>query len=415
MVLKKLSGLPILVAFLGLCRGILPSLAATPIYEVPGLGHCFMCPNGTKVDQDCPGNLTISTCLPCENHYYQDEPNGLKHCKLCTTACHKNGVVAQICTNITNMICMCQPGYHRYPLDPIDPFFECKEHTGCGEGEGEAYPGNFTHDRKCRKCELGKEFVDKTDTKHPVCKICRKCPEGKCTLLEDAKCDDNSSFVVEDTTTSFLNHDPDTPGGMNAGYIFLIVYLSLLLIGVGAAAAAAWLLKKERRSGDLNVLKCEMFVIVISILCMVGIFAVIWVIKRIRKRNKPQIVVEEILLVPPEVVQVDHWPQDFIKGKVFPALTRTIADYRSFIRSLPGWKAIRVQVVIQHSEEEHSQNVSEQFHKCLTVWSQECHNFVTKEIILKVLRDLNLNEVAEQLQVLRPEHHQNSENGGSRL
>ena len=113
--------------------------------------HCLKCPAGTRVVDDCHDNLAEPVCAPCLNHRFSDAPNGEKHCKLCRSSCPKYGKQVQDCTNRTNRVCTCQPGYHRYPLDDIDQHFdfECQIHSKCKEGYGEVYQGKWDLNERC--------------------------------------------------------------------------------------------------------------------------------------------------------------------------------------------------------------------------------------------------------------------------
>ena len=113
--------------------------------------HCLKCPAGTRVVDDCHDDLAEPVCAPCSDHRFSDAPNGEKHCKLCRSSCPKYGKQVQDCTNRTNRVCTCQPGYHRYPLDDIDQHFEfdCQIHSKCEEGYGEVYQGKWDLNERC--------------------------------------------------------------------------------------------------------------------------------------------------------------------------------------------------------------------------------------------------------------------------
>ena len=105
------------------------------------LAHCFPCPAGTHVREHCTEDLTNSTCAPCPSGYYSDIPNNKTYCKLCRAHCPKSGSVTQNCTASMDLGCRCIDGYHKHPIDHIDPHWTCRKHTACKEGEGEVFRG----------------------------------------------------------------------------------------------------------------------------------------------------------------------------------------------------------------------------------------------------------------------------------
>ena len=107
--------------------------------------HCLKCPAGTYVKEHCKENLTNSTCAECPDHYYMDKPNNLNYCTLCRTECPKNSIETHDCTASSNRQCMCKDGFHKQPLDGIDPVWTCQKHTTCKEREGELYFGEYTN------------------------------------------------------------------------------------------------------------------------------------------------------------------------------------------------------------------------------------------------------------------------------
>ncbi|XP_070207992.1 tumor necrosis factor receptor superfamily member 5-like [Littorina saxatilis] len=257
------------------------SAAERETYSLDNGIYCLKCPVGTKVETDCtePEGFTDPTCVPCGDHHFSDKENGNKYCTACKPGCPKNGVETQACTAATNRMCICEPGFHRYPIDPIDPHFECKPHSKCSEGEGVVYNGNFTHDTACEKCKAGSEFVDKSDPDTPVCSKCFDCPSGTtvveiCSLTSNRQCrNGNYTFDANVTTPATIDEQSRSLPGV---IIFVIVYVVLVVVGALTAVALYIYMRQKKCSLHSKQKLALVLMIVLGFgLLLAGLFCVI--------------------------------------------------------------------------------------------------------------------------------------------
>ncbi|XP_026104862.1 tumor necrosis factor receptor superfamily member 5 isoform X2 [Carassius auratus] len=122
-------------------------------YEIDG-ECCPMCAPGNRVYWHCTID-TSTTCVPCPESTYTDEPNGLTKCFSCTvcdTVQHLK--VKKACTRSADTICEPQEGFHCIKLNKES----CElavEHTECEPGQYIKQTGTAFTDTVCAGCTDG--------------------------------------------------------------------------------------------------------------------------------------------------------------------------------------------------------------------------------------------------------------------
>ncbi|XP_036844740.1 tumor necrosis factor receptor superfamily member 14 isoform X3 [Oncorhynchus mykiss] len=95
---------------------------------------CPMCSPGNRVHRHCT-EFTSTSCVPCVDSTFLDEPNGLIKCKVCTNCDPGLGLkVKQPCTPSSDTVCGTLEGF--YCLDPTkDGCRAAQRHSGCEPGQ----------------------------------------------------------------------------------------------------------------------------------------------------------------------------------------------------------------------------------------------------------------------------------------
>nr|QNL15269.1 tumor necrosis factor receptor superfamily member 5-like protein [Littorina littorea] len=379
------------------------SAAERETYPLDSEIHCFKCPVGAKVATDCTENFTDPTCVPCGDHQYSDKENGNKHCSTCKPGCPKNGVETQACTDAMNRMCICEPGFHRYPIDPIDPHFECKPHSKCSEGEGVVYNGNFTHDTACEKCKAGSEYVDKSDPDTPVCRACFHCPSGTtlvefCSLTSNTQCSVGNYTFDANVTTPATGDEQSRP--LPGVVIFIIVYLVLVVLGA-LAAVALYIYMKRKRCGMHS--KQKMALVLAIVLGLGLLFAGIFCVITCSDESERQPSGPGIPLMNGAAAPADGWSKEFIMGPGFNFLSNRLGlEWETFIHALPGWTS--ASTVIVHKKMENPHSVPNQIRACLQEWANEAPGMVTESVIRRELREVEQQELIDGLEEKYAEH-----------
>ncbi|XP_067270011.1 tumor necrosis factor receptor superfamily member 14-like [Pseudorasbora parva] len=119
-------------------------------YETDGQ-CCPMCAPGNRVVWHCTDD-TSTTCAPCPELTYTDEPSGLTKCFFCTVCDAKRGIqVKKACTQLSDTVC-----------EPVERFFcternkdSCKlavQHSECSPGQYIKQAGTGSTDTVCADC-----------------------------------------------------------------------------------------------------------------------------------------------------------------------------------------------------------------------------------------------------------------------
>ncbi|XP_052460400.1 tumor necrosis factor receptor superfamily member 14-like isoform X1 [Carassius gibelio] len=122
-------------------------------YEIKG-ECCPMCAPGNHVYWHCTID-TSTTCVPCPESTYTDEPNGLTKCFSCTvcdTVQHLK--VKKACTRSADTICEPQEGFYCIKLNK-DACALAVEHTECEPGQYIKQTGTAFTDTVCAGCTDG--------------------------------------------------------------------------------------------------------------------------------------------------------------------------------------------------------------------------------------------------------------------
>ncbi|XP_014848536.1 PREDICTED: tumor necrosis factor receptor superfamily member 3 [Poecilia mexicana] len=153
-------------------------------------GKCDECPAGMFVEKDC-NDREGTKCKPCSNGTFTETPNYRKTCFSCRS-CVKNSRTKTICTDKTDTVCECNPGFfYREKADHCEPW------TKCPLGEGVKNKPTSTNDTVCAPCEEG-TFSNVTDSFSPCqphfrCEAFRLQLKTPGTKTTDAICQDCES------------------------------------------------------------------------------------------------------------------------------------------------------------------------------------------------------------------------------
>ncbi|XP_048035380.1 tumor necrosis factor receptor superfamily member 14-like [Megalobrama amblycephala] len=157
-------------------------------YEINGQ-CCPMCAPGNHVFWHCTVD-TSTTCEPCSEFTYTDEPNGIEKCFPCS-ACDTAGLKTQkACTPLSDTVC-----------EPVDGFFcvtqekgSCRsavKHSQCKPGEFIQQRGTESTDTVCGVCTNG-TYSDGTFAACQPYTICQSMGRKQIkagTMSSDARCE----------------------------------------------------------------------------------------------------------------------------------------------------------------------------------------------------------------------------------
>ncbi|XP_053359761.1 tumor necrosis factor receptor superfamily member 14-like [Clarias gariepinus] len=180
-------------------------------YETNG-ECCPMCSPGNRVYRHC-AKFTSTTCMPCIDSTYTDEPNGLLKCISCTVCNMGAGLrVKTPCTRISNTIC-----------EPLEEFYcidedkgSCRqavEHTKCKPGQYIKQKGTAVSDVECAVCSDGTY----SNGSLQICQLYTKCED----LGLEEKTKGTNSFDVE--------CGPKTPVALITILIVIVVAIVLVI------------------------------------------------------------------------------------------------------------------------------------------------------------------------------------------
>ncbi|XP_045063263.1 tumor necrosis factor receptor superfamily member 14-like isoform X1 [Coregonus clupeaformis] len=144
-----------------------------PIYKI-GDRYCRMCRPGYRVNSHCTKS-TITSCVPCINSTFLDEPSEKTTCNNCTTCDPGLGLkVKQPCRPSSDTVCWTLEGF--YCLDPTkDGCRAAQRHSSCKPGQYISHTGTTSTDTVCADCP-GKTYSDGSLTS------CQ--PHTECEFLE---------------------------------------------------------------------------------------------------------------------------------------------------------------------------------------------------------------------------------------
>lgn len=155
---------------------------------------CPLCPAGRRVKTDCT-DVRSTSCLPCGDGTYMDQPNGLKRCNPCTTCDSGAGLkVKQECKPSADTVCEPMEGF--FCTDPKSG--SCgvaQKHRSCEPGQYISKIGTPSTDTECSDCISG-SFSNGTMLS---CQPHRQCEKENFLLIrpgtasKDAECGEKSS------------------------------------------------------------------------------------------------------------------------------------------------------------------------------------------------------------------------------
>ncbi|XP_071331147.1 tumor necrosis factor receptor superfamily member 14-like isoform X2 [Trachinotus anak] len=158
---------------------------------------CPRCPAGSRVKTDCT-EFRSTSCLPCLDGTYMNNPTGLKACFPCTNCDAGSGLKTKSsCTPILNTVCEPLEGF--YCIDTEESScLAAEKHSTCGPGQYISNKGTASSDTECSDCSEG-TFSDGTFTS---CRPHTQCDSGNLQLIKpgtaatDAECGEKSSNVI---------------------------------------------------------------------------------------------------------------------------------------------------------------------------------------------------------------------------
>ncbi|XP_065102941.1 tumor necrosis factor receptor superfamily member 14-like [Paramisgurnus dabryanus] len=122
-------------------------------YEIQG-ECCPMCAPGNHVYWDCTVD-TSTTCVPCPESSYTDEPNGLMKCFTCSMCDAVIGLrVKKACTRTADTICEPQEGFYCTDQNKHSCTL-AEKHTKCNPGQYIKQTGTAFTDTICANCTDG--------------------------------------------------------------------------------------------------------------------------------------------------------------------------------------------------------------------------------------------------------------------
>lgn len=186
-----------------------------------------MCPAGKRVIKHCT-EFRGTSCLPCEEGTYMDEPTGTTHCFRCRICSDLGLRVKTACSDSSNAVCEAQEGFFC-----VDPLRE----------------GNCETAQKHKICEPG-QFIQKPGSSS-VDTVCSACAEGTFsngtvrTCLPHSQCEENQVVLRAGTLQS------DTECGQRSlAPIIVGVLGGLGVLGAAAAVTAVIILRKRKNKNN---------------------------------------------------------------------------------------------------------------------------------------------------------------------
>ncbi|XP_064871252.1 tumor necrosis factor receptor superfamily member 14-like [Oncorhynchus nerka] len=113
---------------------------------------CPVCSPGNRVHKHCT-EFTSTSCVPCTDSTFLDEPSGLTACIPCTNNCDPGfGLkVKQSCRPSSDTVCGTLEGF--YCLDPTkDGCRAAQRHSSCKPGQYISHTGTISTDTVCSDC-----------------------------------------------------------------------------------------------------------------------------------------------------------------------------------------------------------------------------------------------------------------------
>ncbi|XP_022617406.1 tumor necrosis factor receptor superfamily member 14-like [Seriola dumerili] len=205
------------------------TLTCHPAEYRTGNECCPMCPPGNRVKTDCT-EFRSTSCLPCLEGTFVNQPTGLKQCFPCTNCDPGSGLkIKRSCTTTSDAVCEAQEGFYCTDFTK-NSCVAAEKHTRCQPGQYISQTGTASKDTVCSDCRDG-TFSDGTFTS---CQPHTQCESENLQLIKpgtaasDAECRERSSTVM-------------IPGLITG--IVIIAVVPLLVIGI---VVLVWKRRKRR-------------------------------------------------------------------------------------------------------------------------------------------------------------------------
>ncbi|XP_050924405.1 tumor necrosis factor receptor superfamily member 14 isoform X4 [Lates calcarifer] len=218
---KPLTAASLLILLMKVFSG--NSLTCHPAEYQTGNECCHKCPPGSRVKTDCT-EFRSTTCLPCLEGTYMNQPTGLKNCFPCTNCNTGSGLkIKTSCTSTSDTVCEPLEGF--YCMDVKDKGHgAAQRHKHCEPGQYISKKGTASTDTECSDCTDG-TFSNGTFTS------CQ--PHTQCESV-------NLQMIRPGTATTDVEcgHSSKIPA-----IVIVVIVVSLLLI----ADVVVFILIKKRK------------------------------------------------------------------------------------------------------------------------------------------------------------------------
>ncbi|KAI3357763.1 hypothetical protein L3Q82_015526 [Scortum barcoo] len=156
----------------------------------------FFFSTGSRVRRDCT-EFTSTSCLPCIEGTFMNQPTGRQQCFSCTNCDEGSGLkIKTSCTSTSDTVCEPLEGF--YCMDPTENGCQAAQrHKSCRPGQYISHKGTASTDTVCSDCSEG-TFSDGTFTS---CRPHTQCDSEKPQLIKpgtassDAECGENNSVT----------------------------------------------------------------------------------------------------------------------------------------------------------------------------------------------------------------------------
>ncbi|KAL2103394.1 hypothetical protein ACEWY4_000262 [Coilia grayii] len=120
---------------------------------------CPMCQKGLVVRKDCT-EISSTSCIPCLDGTFMDEPNGYNKCHQCKTCDSSQGLNTVLkCTTINDARCDVVEGYYCESFSLLHDCTFAVKHTVCTPGQRVKTPGSKISDTECEDCPKGQYSI----------------------------------------------------------------------------------------------------------------------------------------------------------------------------------------------------------------------------------------------------------------
>ncbi|XP_066547462.1 tumor necrosis factor receptor superfamily member 14 isoform X2 [Amia ocellicauda] len=164
---------------------------------------CPMCSAGNRVYRHCT-DYSSTSCIPCVDETFTDQPNGLDKCRPCSICDAGLGVeTLRRCTSSSDAVCTCMKGH--YCEEPNkDGCKLCQKHSTCNPGQFIKQKGSYSTDTLCEGCPTN-TFSDgffNSCQRHTDCELLGRKTRRRGSPSSDAECEEKPDHTALITGTS---------------------------------------------------------------------------------------------------------------------------------------------------------------------------------------------------------------------